>query len=282
MLQLLNQRNQTNPTNETNETQGVSRTMSITSNTPTLAPIAPAHLHEKVLEIALQLPGKRFLDTPAGYGALSSKLLAAGKEVVAGDLDISKSKLDRASSDFSLVQLDLNDPNLPLESASFDTAISIEGIEHLQSQWCFIRSMYRVLKPGGHFIVTTPNILNIRSRLRFLMEGRYEHFKRPLVKDRSWSCDLDNYHIAPISYFELQFILESCGFSILSVDANTYKARSILTRLLKPLFRGFYANKNYRDKKRARGDHEALYRTILSDAVFFGECLIVLARKPLS
>jgi len=252
-----------------------------TSEQPFIAQIAPAHLHEKVLEIALQLPGTRFLDTPTGYGALSSKLLAAGREVVAGDIDIDKCKLDRSSSALKLVQLDLNDPNLPIDSASFDVAVSIEGIEHLQSQWCFVRSVYKALKPGGHFIITTPNILNIRSRLRYLMEGRYEHFKRPLVKGRSWSADLDNYHIAPISFFELQFILESSGFSILSVDTNTYKARNILTRSLKPLFRMFYANKNYRDKKRDRGDHAALYRTILSDAVFFGECLIVLAKKPL-
>ncbi len=248
---------------------------------PHIAPIAPPHLHEKVLALALSLPGTRFLDTPTGYGALTSKLLAAGKQVVAGDIDIDKCKLDRSTAGFSLLRLDLNEPSLPLESGSFDVAISVEGIEHLQSQWCFVRNVYRSLKPGGHFIITTPNILNIRSRLRFFMEGRYEHFKRPLVKDRSWSADLDNYHIAPTSFFELQFILQSAGFSIQSVDANTYKARNILTRSLKPLFRAFYANKNYRDKKRDRGDHGDLYRTILSDAVFFGECLIVLARKPL-
>lgn len=251
-----------------------------TSDTPYIAPIAPAHLHEKVLEIALRLPGKRFLDTPTGYGALAAKLIAAGKEVVAGDIDISKCKVAPSTS-FSIHQLDLNDPNLPIESNGFDVAISIEGIEHLQSQWCFVRNVYRALKPGGHFVITTPNILNIRSRLRYLMEGRYEHFKRPLVKGRSWSADLDNYHIAPISYFELQFILESCGFSVLSIDTNTYKARNPLTRSLKPLFRAFYANKNYRDKKRDRGDHGALYDKILSDAVFFGECLIVVAQKPL-
>src|SRR5574340_208749 len=112
-----------------------------TSDTPYIAPIAPAHLHEKVLEIALKLPGKRFLDTPTGYGALSSRLLAAGKEVVAGDIDTGKCKLDQSSSALKLVKLDLNDPNLPIDSSSFDVAISIEGIEHLQSQWCFVRNV---------------------------------------------------------------------------------------------------------------------------------------------
>ncbi|MDA8100027.1 MAG: class I SAM-dependent methyltransferase [Nitrospiraceae bacterium] len=246
---------------------------------PSIVPIAPAALHDKVLEIALALPGTRFLDTPTGYGALTSKLLEAGKEVVAGDIDIAKCKLGGATKGLTLMRLDLNEPVLPLPEASFDVAVSIEGIEHLQSQWCFVRSIHRALRPGGYFIVTTPNILNIRSRLRFLMEGRYEHFKRPLSPERSWSRDLENYHIAPVSYFELQFILESCGFSIQQVATNTYKARSIATRMLKPLFRAFYRNKNNRDRKRDRGDHRALYDLIMSDAVFFGECLIVVARK---
>ncbi len=244
-----------------------------------IAQIAPPRLHEKVLEIALGLPGKRFLDVPAGFGALSQRLLDAGKEVVAGDIDIEKCRLDRERRDLRLVCVDLNDPTLPLADGNFDVVTSVEGIEHLQSQWTFVRNVHRVLRPGGFFIVTTPNILNIRSRLRYLMEGRYEHFKRPLVKDRSWDADLRNYHIAPVSYFELQFMLESSGFAIRSVSTNAYKARNLLTRALKPLFRAFYGNKHARDSRRDRGDHRQLYDLVLSDEVFFGECLIVLAQK---
>jgi SAM-dependent methyltransferase len=138
---------------------------------------------------------------------------------------------------------------LPLSDHQFDVAISIEGIEHLQNQWNFVRNLFRVLKPGGTLIITTPNILNIRSRFRYLMEGRYEHFKRPLVKGKSWVNDLENYHIAPVSFFELQFMLESRGFSIQAVLTNRHTSKNIVTALLKPLFNLFYVNKNYRDKK---------------------------------
>jgi SAM-dependent methyltransferase len=174
--------------------------------------------------------------------------------------------------------LDLNQASL-LPDEQFDVAVSIEGVEHLQSQWNFVRNLCRVLKPGGTLIITTPNILNIRSRIRYLMEGRYEHFKRPLVKGKSWINDLENYHISPISFFELQFMLQSCGFSIQAVHTNRYRAKNIITMLLKPLFRLFYINKNYRDNKRKRGDHASLYRTVISDEIFYGECLIVVAKK---
>jgi SAM-dependent methyltransferase len=243
-----------------------------------IEPIAPPGVHEKVFALALALPGTTVLDVPAGYGALTEKLLAAGKKVTAGDIDTGKFKGSRSHPGLTLIRLDLNE-TLPLPDNQFDVAVSVEGIEHLQSQWTFVRNIHRVLKPGGYLVITTPNILNIRSRLRYFMEGRYEHFKRPLVKGKSWQSDLDNYHISPVSFFELQFMLESCSLEVQNVYSSKSKARNIMTRLLKPLFSLFYANKNYRDKKRNRGDHDDLYRIIMSDEVFFGECLVVVAQK---
>jgi hypothetical protein len=52
-----------------------------------------------------------------------------------------------------------------------------------------------------------------------------------------------------------------------------------LSMVMRPLFRLIYRYKDYRDKKRNRGTHADLYATVLSDAVFFGECLIILAKK---
>jgi SAM-dependent methyltransferase len=247
-----------------------------------IEPLASSGLHEKVLELALKLPGTTCLDVPTGYGALAEKLLAAGKMVTAGDINIEKFLGTRSHSAMNLVRLDLNEAVLPLPDNHFDLAISIEGIEHLQSQWNLVRNLFRVLKPGGTLIITTPNILNIRSRFRYLMEGRYEHFKRPLVKGKSWVNDLENYHIAPVSFFELQFMLESCGFSIQAVLTNSYTSKNIVTALLKPLFNLFYANKNHRDKKRKRGDHGTLYHTVMSDEVYYGECLIIVAKKEMA
>ncbi len=227
-----------------------------------------------------RLPGVVVLDTPTGYGALTEKLLALGKIVTSGDIDTAKFKLAGDTPRLHLVRLDLNDSTLPLPDNNFDIAISVEGIEHLQSQWNLVRNLYRVLKPEGYLILTTPNILNFGSRLRYFMEGRYEHFKRPLVKGKSWDHDLDNYHIAPVSFFELQFMLESSGFTIMEVHTNRYASKNLMSILSRPLFRFIYRYKDYRDRRRNRGEHAGLYETILSDAVFFGECLIILARKP--
>lgn len=44
-----------------------------------------------------------------------------------------------------------------IESDSFDFVVSFQVIEHIEDDGAFVSEIHRVLKPGGRFIVTTPN-----------------------------------------------------------------------------------------------------------------------------
>ena len=48
-------------------------------------------------------------------------------------------------------------PPIPAANNSFDYVVSFQVIEHIKRDFEFVREVYRVLKPGGKFIVTTPN-----------------------------------------------------------------------------------------------------------------------------
>ncbi len=48
-------------------------------------------------------------------------------------------------------------PPLPFPDESFDCVISFQVIEHIRDDRLFVREIHRVLRPGGRFIVTTPN-----------------------------------------------------------------------------------------------------------------------------
>ena len=47
---------------------------------------------------------------------------------------------------------------------SFDTIVSFQVIEHIQEDKLFLQEIYRMLKPGGKAIISTPNITHTLSR----------------------------------------------------------------------------------------------------------------------
>ena len=48
-------------------------------------------------------------------------------------------------------------PPIGFESGSFDFVVSFQVIEHVKDDTQFVREVARVLRPGGKFIVSTPN-----------------------------------------------------------------------------------------------------------------------------
>lgn len=64
---------------------------------------------------------------------------------------------------------DLNAESLPFPDATFDLVFAGEVIEHLIDTDGFLSEISRVLKPGGHAIVTTPNLVSFENRVRILL-----------------------------------------------------------------------------------------------------------------
>lgn len=48
-------------------------------------------------------------------------------------------------------------PPLPFENETFDYVVSFQVIEHIKRDKLFVEEVMRVLRPGGKFIVSTPN-----------------------------------------------------------------------------------------------------------------------------
>ena len=57
--------------------------------------------------------------------------------------------------------------------------ICVEVLEHLDGHEAAVSRSARVLRPGGVFLFTTPNVMSIKSRLSFLWTG-FEHSFYPL------------------------------------------------------------------------------------------------------
>ena len=55
-------------------------------------------------------------------------------------------------------------PPFPFEDHQFDSIVTFQVIEHVKKDEEFVKEIYRVLKPGGTALITTPNIKMTLSR----------------------------------------------------------------------------------------------------------------------
>jgi len=157
----------------------------------------------------------------------------------------------------------------------FDYVVSVEAIEHLENPWHVVREANRVLKQGGKLLITTPNILTIKSRLSYLLYGypNYFHYMIEHHPDRRDESAID--HINPVSFLELRHILSRNGFQIEAIEANRYFKRcSMLYQLLRLLL--FSRGRSHARNDKAKA---SVRQTLLSAVLLFGEILVLKARK---
>ena len=62
-------------------------------------------------------------------------------------------------------RVDLEASPLPYADASVDVVLCNQVLEHLKNIWLPMAEMHRVLKPGGHAILSVPNLASLHNRI---------------------------------------------------------------------------------------------------------------------
>lgn len=199
-------------------------------------------LHEECMARieALDLPkNARVLDLGAGEGAFSHRLLDAGLQVSAAELEPGRFRLDLPCQN-----LNLNEDFHDKWNEKFDLVVAIEILEHLHDPRHFIRNCLELVKPNGYLLVTSPNTESWLSRIRFLRDGHFLWF------DES---DYDGYgHVTPIFTWQVRQICRELGAEV-RVSGTKYsllrlrlgenwigklKNKAFYLRVLLPLMKG--------------------------------------------
>lgn len=143
-----------------------------------------------------QKPDFRLLDVGCGAGNMIHHLSEYG-QVKGLEIDPRpvKMALERG---YDVEQFDVTKP-MPFDEGTFDAVTALDVIEHNEDDMAILADAYRVLKPGGHIIITVPAFMWL------------------------WSHNDDiNAHIRRYTAAELRQKLTKTGFTPRRVSYNNF------------------------------------------------------------
>jgi SAM-dependent methyltransferase len=258
----------------------------MTSSGDTIRPISHQSTNDATFRLVEPLlrPGVRVLDLGAGEGYFSQRvgerlrgMLPSGPEALLAACDVTPEIFRYLSIPCDRIG---SDGRLPYPDASFDVVCSLEVVEHVEDQFAFCREIMRVLRPGGHAIITTPNVLNMTSRWRAFGTGFATLFD-PLSLSHVDVVHTSG-HIHPVSYYYLAFALIRAGATDLQVTFDRTKRSAVALWLLSwPLLAWLqwrFRRRLARRQPRIAAENAALLDACASHMMCWSRSIIVVAR----
>lgn len=143
----------------------------------------------------------RALDWGAGKGNLTRLLrdIGAFHKIDAVDVLTKPKDFSRA---VNWHQVDLN-ARTHYRPHTFDVVVAAEVIEHLENPRAVAREWYRLLRPGGTLLFSTPNNASLRSFVALIFRGHFVAFG-----DSSYPA-----HITALLEKDMERLVAEAGFS---------------------------------------------------------------------
>jgi methionine biosynthesis protein MetW len=121
------------------------------------------------------------LDIGCGAGNLGEflKKNAYAKEVIGVELDLTATAEASTKLD-SVINANLNLTNVTevlrkYNKESFDYIVCADVLEHLVDPWNVLNDLRKYLKPGGHVVISLPNVRHWSVWLPLILRGRWEY-----------------------------------------------------------------------------------------------------------
>ena len=111
----------------------------------------------------------------------------------------------------------------PYPDGHFSTVLCCELIEHLfEDPMHLMSEINRILKPGGHLVLTTPNVAALRGISAILL-GYHPGFFHAYIKPAAESGEVDARHNREYTAREIHRLLETSGFAVARLETGEFR-----------------------------------------------------------
>jgi 2-polyprenyl-3-methyl-5-hydroxy-6-metoxy-1,4-benzoquinol methylase len=182
--------------------------------------------HTWAINIVRRLsPQSKLLDVGIGDGMLARTLKSDGFSNLWG-IDIDPRAREACADVYQGTAASFSE----LKGQTFDVALLLDVLEHLQDPFTFFAEAASLIRPGGKILVSVPNVAHWSLRLSLLF-GRWEYTERGLL-------DKTHLHFFTRAHFH-ELLTAVPGMQILSSGGSISPAEFVLPRWAwqNPLFK---------------------------------------------
>jgi len=189
----------------------------ITRLEKTLAITPPGGASDRILEMGAYLQITPALKTRLGYGEVRGCYFgpAGGthrREVTSESGETFECTVDLFDAE--------RDP-FPYRDAHFSTVLCCELLEHLTADpMHMLGEINRILKPGGHLVLTTPNVASLRA-LAGILQGYHPQLFSAYIQPRNGVVDAR--HAREYTPQEIRQLLETAGLEVTLLETGPFR-----------------------------------------------------------
>jgi glycosyltransferase involved in cell wall biosynthesis/SAM-dependent methyltransferase len=183
----------------------------------TLAITPPGGPADSVLEMGAYLQITPALKTRLGYGEVRGCYFGEA----GGTHQRAVTSASGETFECSVDLFDAEKDPFPYADGSFSTVLCCELLEHLTADPLHMMAeINRILKPGGHLVLTTPNLASLRS-LAGILQGFHPQLFSAYIRPRNGVVDAR--HAREYTPVELRKLLEDSGFEVALLETGPFR-----------------------------------------------------------
>ncbi len=185
----------------------------------TLEITPPGSAEDRVLEMGAYLQITPALRTKLGYGEVRGCYY--GKLGRSDHRSVTNTEGETFECEID--HFDAEKDVFPYPDAHFATVICGELIEHLfEDPMHLMSEVNRILKPGGHLVLTTPNIAALRA-ISGILQGYHPGFFHAYIRPAEGTGEVDARHNREYAPREIHQLLENSGFAVARLETGEFR-----------------------------------------------------------